>query len=389
MLLQCGRVGIYQRFRAVFQWLQRRRSPLAVLLILSSRQLLVASHWKNCSSARKNALRGRCGSANLQKIIRFQRSAANKPPVDARFAEQGARIVGFLASAIEHGHMCKLCIQCGERAMQYGMVRAHFICLRAFARANRPDRFVGNHKLRGLFSRQDIQHPLELSFDRPFGAPGVALGARFSDTDHGRSSRVQRAQRLLCNDLIAFLMMGAPFGMADQCECCAEFSGHCRRHFAGIRALRMRGDILYPPRNAAAVQQRLSLGEIGKGTHTAICSAFFSGLPGVASRSPYELAAGSPPSLRDGDLIRPHRSPYCLRARSLGNLTEKCSSVPLSCSAPWVNALSNAALRARLPCIFQLPMMSLRVESGIRGPNPATHPADLSAYVQGIPDIRS
>src|SRR5260364_113188 len=37
--------------RAVFQWLQRRRSPLAVLLLLSSRQLLVASHWKNCSSA--------------------------------------------------------------------------------------------------------------------------------------------------------------------------------------------------------------------------------------------------------------------------------------------------------------------------------------------------
>src|SRR5260363_223704 len=112
--------------------------------------------------------------------------------------------------------------------------------------------------------------------------------------------------------------------------------------------------------------------------------AFFSGLPCVASRSPYELAAGSPPSLRDGDLLRPHRSPYCLRARSLGNLTEKCSSVPLSCSAPWVNALSNAALRARLPCIFQLPMMSLRVEPGIRGPNPATHPADLSAYVQGF-----
>src|SRR5260364_366568 len=117
--------------------------------------------------------------------------------------------------------------------------------------------------------------------------------------------------------------------------------------------------------------------------------AFFSDFPGVASLSPYKLAAGSPPSLRDGDLLRPHRSPYCLRARSLGNLTEKCSSVPLSCSAPWVNALSNAALRARLPCIFQLPMMSLRVEPGIRGPNPATHPADLSAYVQGIPDIRS
>src|SRR5260364_375915 len=57
-----------------------------------------------------------------------------------------------------------------------------------------------------------------------------------------------------------------------------------------------------------------------------LSSALFSGLPGVASRSPYELAAGSSPSLRDGDLLPPHRSPYCLRARSLGNLTEKCAS---------------------------------------------------------------
>src|SRR5260363_370676 len=73
--------------------------------------------------------------------------------------------------------------------------------------------------------------------------------------------------------------------------------------------------------------------------HTKICissiqprrrpRAFFSGLHCVASRSPYELAAGSPPSLRDGDLLRPHRSPYCLRACSLCNLTEKRSNVKL------------------------------------------------------------
>src|SRR5260364_393990 len=43
--------------------------------------------------------------------------------------------------------------------------------------------------------------------------------------------------------------------------------------------------------------------------------AFFSGLPGVASAcSVFGIAAGSPPSLYDGDLLRPHRSPYCLRA---------------------------------------------------------------------------
>src|SRR5260363_29939 len=55
--------------------------------------------------------------------------------------------------------------------------------------------------------------------------------------------------------------------------------------------------------------------------------AFFTDFPCVASAfSLFGIAAGSPPSLRDGYLLRPHRSPYCLRALSLCNLTEKCSS---------------------------------------------------------------
>src|SRR5260364_485633 len=63
---------------------------------------------------------------------------------------------------------------------------------------------------------------------------------------------------------------------------------------------------------------------------------FFSGLPGVASAfSVFGIAAGSPPSLRDGNLLRPHRAPYCLRASSLCNLTDKgsrafCSGAPAS-----------------------------------------------------------
>src|SRR5260364_438245 len=71
--------------------------------------------------------------------------------------------------------------------------------------------------------------------------------------------------------------------------------------------------------------------------------AFFSGLHYVTSRSPYELAAGSPPPLRDGDLLRPHRSPYCLRARSLCNLAEK-GSKPLSiCGDGSKRPFSNGA----------------------------------------------
>src|SRR5260363_415248 len=54
--------------------------------------------------------------------------------------------------------------------------------------------------------------------------------------------------------------------------------------------------------------------------------AFCSNFPCVASPfCVFGIAAGSPPSLRDGDLLRPHRSPYCLRARASGKSTEKCS----------------------------------------------------------------
>src|SRR5260364_30846 len=65
--------------------------------------------------------------------------------------------------------------------------------------------------------------------------------------------------------------------------------------------------------------------------------AFFSDFPCVASPfCVFGIAAGSPPSLRDGDLLRPHRSPYCLRARSLSKSTEKCSNVRLAnCDGRW------------------------------------------------------
>src|SRR5260364_308432 len=56
--------------------------------------------------------------------------------------------------------------------------------------------------------------------------------------------------------------------------------------------------------------------------------AFFSGLPCVVSPfRAFGIAAGShPPRCARRHLLRPHRSPYCLCARSLGTFTEKCPS---------------------------------------------------------------
>src|SRR5260363_438157 len=56
--------------------------------------------------------------------------------------------------------------------------------------------------------------------------------------------------------------------------------------------------------------------------------AFFSALPRVVSpfRAFGIAAASHPPRCARRHLLRPHRSPYCLCARSLGNFTEKCPS---------------------------------------------------------------
>src|SRR5260363_72043 len=68
--------------------------------------------------------------------------------------------------------------------------------------------------------------------------------------------------------------------------------------------------------------------------------AFFSDFPCVASPfCVFGIAAGSPPSLRDGDLLCPHRSPYCLRVRSLGKLTENALAHPLWSSVRRVRCL--------------------------------------------------
>ncbi|CCD28885.1 Glycosyl transferase, family 39 [Candidatus Glomeribacter gigasporarum BEG34] len=83
--------------------------------------------------------------------------------------------------------------------------------------------------------------------------------------------------------------------------------------------------------------------------------AFFSGLHGATMRSPYGPAAGSPPSLCDGDLLRPRRSPYCLRARSLCKLAEKCSRYKKSLS-----------LRQPALCFLGLPLLCFLALSSVR-----------------------
>src|SRR5260363_43024 len=68
--------------------------------------------------------------------------------------------------------------------------------------------------------------------------------------------------------------------------------------------------------------------------------AFFSDFPCVASPfCVFGIAAGSPPSLRDGDLLCPHRSPYCLRVRSLGKLLKNALAHPLWSSVRRVRCL--------------------------------------------------
>src|SRR5260364_114458 len=86
--------------------------------------------------------------------------------------------------------------------------------------------------------------------------------------------------------------------------------------------------------------------------------AFFSDFPCVASAfSAFGIAAGSHPSrCARRNLLRPHRSPYCLRARPLGQSTEKCSSAGERAGAHTHRAAGSTAtaLKGRV-CRLSLP----------------------------------
>ncbi len=112
----------------------------------------------------------------------------------------------------------------------------HLCRRRRAARADRPDGLVGDHEIGrirplGQRSGQLAQN----DFER--GA-GVALGQGFADAGNGAQARPPRGGDFGVHVGIAFAMVGAPFGMADDGVAAAQFRQHLGGDVAGMRARR-------------------------------------------------------------------------------------------------------------------------------------------------------
>ena len=113
--------------------------------------------------------------------------------------------------------------------------------------ANRPHRFIGDHRILGAGAGWDRIG--QLPGDRRKSVAVVTLGFSFTNTDHRHHAGVLRGGRLVPHQGVAFAMIGAPFGVADNHRLAAQFGQHRRANVAGMGAgggrvtvLRAQGD---------------------------------------------------------------------------------------------------------------------------------------------------
>ncbi len=97
---------------------------------------------------------------------------------------------------------------------------------------DRPDRLISDHH---IFSAVR-QRALKLRAHDLLRAPGVALGARFTDADDGGETGAPRRQRLGANLGIGFVMIVPALGMADNDGAGLRIRQHLGCNIAGMRA---------------------------------------------------------------------------------------------------------------------------------------------------------
>ena len=83
-----------------------------------------------------------------------------------------------------------------------------------FARANGPNRFIGNDGFNHLFARQTCQTSANLRLKHLFSLPGFALGQRFAHTNDGFQGRAVRRRGFFGDERVGLLLILAPFAVA-------------------------------------------------------------------------------------------------------------------------------------------------------------------------------
>ena len=112
---------------------------------------------------------------------------------------------------------------------------------------------TGSYATTKLVRRGSVgQRPVELTPDNLQSLAGFTLGALFADTDNGGQPRAPGRLRFRPHLRIGLVMVGAPFGMADDDRARSGIGQHLRGNVAGVGARRLGVTVLSADRSPAS-----------------------------------------------------------------------------------------------------------------------------------------
>src|SRR5205807_1406172 len=112
------------------------------------------------------------------------------------------------------------------------------------ARADRPDRLVGDDEARNLIAGEPVEPNLDLTIEDGERLVALALVERLADADDRNELGAERGGDLAVHELVGLVEISAPLGMADDHVFGPRLLEHRRADFAGERALALPMQIL-------------------------------------------------------------------------------------------------------------------------------------------------
>src|SRR2546425_9354037 len=201
---------------------------------------------RSCTGLRSSL--GLLVTDDSRELGRVETRAPDECAVDVGLGHEGVDISGFHAAAIEDADAPgrRVGREADELAAD-GVV--HFLRLprgRGAARADRPDRLVGDHAPGDLGGRGAGEGARHLPLDDRGGRVGVPLGERLADADGRRELGGEDGVQAAVHRLVGLAEVLAALGVPDDDVRAPRLAQHRRRDLAGVGALRLPVDVLRP-----------------------------------------------------------------------------------------------------------------------------------------------
>src|SRR3954466_8318162 len=192
---------------------------------------------------------------NALKFLGFQTGAADKCAVDFREVKEFGGIVRFYRAAIENAQLMRAFSQpLYQAAADMGMHRRNVCAGRRLAGADRPDGFIGDHRVgRGGRERHAA---LDLAGADMIMRAVLALALGFADADDGGEPRAPGVLGLGRHIGVALAVIVAPLAMAHDYIGGAGVPQHLGRDIAGKGAARFGVAILAAQRESTLHRPR-------------------------------------------------------------------------------------------------------------------------------------